>query len=286
MYNDACGWNDDPASAGYRTCAGSGKAGGNITMSVTVQVIGTGSTTLAGAIYDFSGSSYHYNADFGNNALPVTAIAGAADLSITKTDSVASVSAGGTTTYTIVVRNAGPSAADGAIVSDPAVSGLTKTSVSCSAAGGAACPATVTVAGLESGLAIPALPSGGTVTFTVSALVTATTGSIVNTAIVAAPAGTTDPNPANNTATDTDTVTTAGRSGRSRRDEDGWCVDAESWLHDDLHRHRQQQRSRCRHERDPDRYRAGRPDFRRMDLHRIRQGRSARPQAREMSARS
>jgi hypothetical protein len=39
--------------SGYRTCAATGKAGGNITMSVTVQIIGTGSATLAGAIYDF-----------------------------------------------------------------------------------------------------------------------------------------------------------------------------------------------------------------------------------------
>ena len=209
MYNDACGWDDNPASGGYRSCAGSGKAGGTISMNVTVEVIGTGSTTLAGAIYDYSGSSYHYNADFGTNTLQVTAISGSADLAITKTDGVSSVSAGGTTTYTIVARNAGPSAAGGAIVRDPAVSGLSKTGVSCTAAGGAACPVSVTVTGLENGLVIPTLPSGGSVTFTVTALVTATTGSVANTATVAAPAGTTDLNLANNAATDTDAVTPA-----------------------------------------------------------------------------
>ena len=205
-YNDACGWNDDPASGGYRTCAGSGKAGGNVTMSITVQIIGTGSASLAGAIYDFSGSSYHYNADFGRNALQVTAIAGSADVSVTKTNGVSGVSTGSTTTYSIVVRNAGPSAADGATVTDPAVGGLDKTAISCSAAGGAVCPAAVTVAGLERGLIVPTLPSGGSVTFTVTALVTAATGSVANTATVAPPAGLTDPNPANNTATDTDPI--------------------------------------------------------------------------------
>ena len=140
MYNDACGWADDPGSRSYRTCAGNGKAGGNISMTVTVLVVGTGSATLAGAIYDFSGSSYHYNSDFGDNVLRVTAIAATADLAISKTDGVATVTTGGTTTYTVVVSNAGPNAADGAIVRDPAVTGLTKTAVSCSAAGGAVCP--------------------------------------------------------------------------------------------------------------------------------------------------
>ena len=209
MYNDACNWNDDPASGGYRTCAGSGKAGGNITMTVTVLVVATGSTSLAGGIYDFSGSSYHYNADFGNNVLRVTAIAATADVSIAKTDGVASVTAGGTATYTIAVSNAGPSAADGASVRDPVVAGLSKTAVTCSAAGGAVCPGTVTVALLESGVGIPTLPSGGTVTFTVTAQVTAANGSITNTAIVTPPASVTDPNSSNNTASDTDTIPAA-----------------------------------------------------------------------------
>ncbi len=215
MYNDACGWNDDPASGGYRTCSGSAKAGGSVTMSVTVLIIGTGSTSIAGAIYDFSGSSYHYNSDFGNNALRVTAVPPAApptpvaDLSVTKTDGVSDVNAGGTVTYTIVIRNAGPSAADGAVVSDPAVAGLAKTAVTCSAAAGAACPASVTVSGLESGLVIPTLPSGGTITLTVTALVTAGTGSLTNTVSVAPPPGTIDSNSANNTASDTDTVAAA-----------------------------------------------------------------------------
>src|SRR6185503_418367 len=57
------------------------------------------------------------------------------------------------------------------------------------------------------GLVIPTLPSSGSLTFTVGATVTATTGSVSNTATVTAPSGTTDPTAANNTATDTDTVT-------------------------------------------------------------------------------
>ena len=116
---------------------------------------------------------------------------------------------GATSTYTVVVSNAGPDAANGAIVTDPAAAGLTKTSVTCAAAGGAVCPASPTVAQLESGLVIPTLPAGGVVTFTVDATVTAASGSVSNIATVAAPAGMTDAVTANNSATDTDAVVAA-----------------------------------------------------------------------------
>jgi hypothetical protein len=137
----------------------------------------------------------------------VVAVASNADLGVTKSDGAASVQSGATTTYTIVVSNAGPQAGDGAILSDPAVTGLSKTSVSCgSASGGAQCPTSPTVAQLQSGIAIPLLPANGSVTFTVVATVTAPSGTVANTASVAAPVGTTDPNAANNQATDSDTV--------------------------------------------------------------------------------
>ena len=58
------------------------------------------------------------------------------------------------------------------------------------------------------------LPAGASVTYTVSVTVSATaSGTLSNTATVAAPAGVTDPNPANNSATDTDTVTQSGNLG-------------------------------------------------------------------------
>ena len=131
-----------------------------------------------------------------------------ADLSVTKTNGVTLVSAGTTTTYTVVVSNAGPDAANGAIVTDPAAAGLTKTSVVCAAAGGATCPASPTVAQVEAGLAIPALPFGGSVTLTIGATVTAASGNVTNIATVTAPAGVIDPTPANNSASDTDNAGT------------------------------------------------------------------------------
>jgi len=140
----------------------------------------------------------------------LTALA-SADLAITKTDNVTAVNAGGTTTYTIVVTNNGPSAADGAIFTDLAVTGLSATGVTCgSASGGAVCPSAgaTTVALMQgAGIVIPTLPSGGMLTFTMTATVTANSGTVTNVATITAPAGTTDPNTANNTDDDADPVT-------------------------------------------------------------------------------
>ncbi|MBZ5543037.1 MAG: DUF11 domain-containing protein, partial [Acidobacteriia bacterium] len=70
-----------------------------------------------------------------------------------------SVNAGGTTTYTIVVTNHGPSAADNMVFTDPAVAGLSATGVTCgTATGGAACPTVgnTTVALMQgTGIVIP-----------------------------------------------------------------------------------------------------------------------------------
>ncbi|ROU07236.1 DUF7507 domain-containing protein [Lysobacter enzymogenes] len=115
-----------------------------------------------------------------------------------------SVAANGAVTYTIVVSNAGPSAANGTVLTDPAVTNFTAATLSCaSPVGGAVCPASPTVAQLQgAGVTIPTLPVGGSVTFTLTG--TAGSGtSISNTATVAPPSGTTDPTPGNNTSTAT-----------------------------------------------------------------------------------
>ncbi|MBK9768804.1 MAG: DUF11 domain-containing protein [Chloracidobacterium sp.] len=125
-----------------------------------------------------------------------------ADLSITKTDGVTTVTAGGSTTYTITASNAGPSNATGATVADTFPASLTGT-WTCVGAGGGTC----TASGSGNINDTVNLPSGGSVTYTVSAAISASaTGSLVNTATVAAPAGVTDPTPGNNSATDSDTI--------------------------------------------------------------------------------
>jgi hypothetical protein len=81
MYADACGWENDPSDPDYLSCLDTdpipgGKAGGNpITTTVTFTVVGEGSQDLTGVIYDYSGSSFHYNSDVGSgvNLLALTA---------------------------------------------------------------------------------------------------------------------------------------------------------------------------------------------------------------------
>jgi len=105
-----------------------------------------------------------------------------ADVRITKTNTPGvngevdqagdTVVSGATTSYSIVVSNAGPAAANGTVVSDPAPSGLTCTTATCSAAGGASCPAqtgAALVTALQgAGATVPTLPAGGSVTLTLS----------------------------------------------------------------------------------------------------------------------
>jgi uncharacterized repeat protein (TIGR01451 family) len=130
------------------------------------------------------------------------------DVSVTKTNGVNQVTALGTTAYVITVGNAGPGDADNVTVRDPLAVGLSKTAVSCAATGvGAACPPLVNVSGLEgAGLLIPTLPVGTTIVFTVTANVTALNGTVTNTVNLSLPAGITDTNTANNSASDVDRV--------------------------------------------------------------------------------
>lgn len=78
LYADACGWDPVPTNVGtYRSCIGpenfeGGKAGGAVQTTYTVQVVGTGTASVTAVIYDFSGSSYHYNSDFGGVSITVT----------------------------------------------------------------------------------------------------------------------------------------------------------------------------------------------------------------------
>ena len=98
----------------------------------------------------------------------------AANLSITKSNGVSTLVAGATTTYTITVSNGGPSAADGALVRDPAVTGLSCTQLGCSSLGGAVCPVADIYLFQGSGLTIPTFPGNTSITLSLTCGVTAT----------------------------------------------------------------------------------------------------------------
>ncbi|HET7064431.1 MAG TPA: DUF11 domain-containing protein, partial [Rudaea sp.] len=125
-----------------------------------------------------------------------------ADLSISNDDSVTSVTAGGTTTYTLVAANNGPSNVTGATVTDTFPSSLT-CSWTCSASSGSSCPAS----GSGNISSSVNLLTGGSATFSAScAISAAASGTITNSASISTPNGVTDPATGNNAATDTDSI--------------------------------------------------------------------------------
>ena len=186
----SCTFTDPLPVSGATTCiAGPVVASGAASSTITNTATGHG--TNSGTVHDTAPSSASY-----------TIGASISDLAITKDDGTASVSAGGSTVYTIVATNNGPSAVTGATVTDTAPTGLTIGTWTCAASAGSSCPAT----GSGNISASVNLLDLGTATFTVNATVASNaTGSIANTATIAPPVGVTDPTPGNNSATDTDT---------------------------------------------------------------------------------
>ena len=153
------------------------------------------------------------NSSTDTDALVPGAPGAVADLAITKTDGVSTLSPGGTTTYTLVITNNGPVAVTGATVTDTAPAGLSFGAWTCTASGGAACPAS----GSGNLNALATIPVSGSVTFRIAAPVAAdASGSVTNVASVSSPEGISDSNPSNNTATDTDTISTQ-RIGVAKR---------------------------------------------------------------------
>lgn len=109
----------------------------------------------------------------------ITNSARVTDVSVVKSTAPGAAVSGQVRNFSVVVSNAGPAAADGAVVTDTPGAGLTcpvsGNPISCVASGGAACPGAGALPSLVSGgVAVPTLPAGGVVTFTVPCQVTAT----------------------------------------------------------------------------------------------------------------
>ncbi len=100
-------------------------------------------------------------------------------LAVSKTNNTTSVTAGGTTSYTVTFINTGFTAADGSIAKDVPGAGLVCSVASCTASStpiAASCPAPAQWPNLLSpgGLLLPGFPAIGTITFVVNCDVTAT----------------------------------------------------------------------------------------------------------------
>ena len=212
------------ASAGS-TCAAASGAGNAVNTSATLLAGGTATYTVTGTIAAGASGSLTNTATVAvpvwltdsnpanNTASDTDTINLNANLAITKTDGLANINPGSAVTYTIVVSNAGPDTSNGSIVTDTVPATITGVTWTCGAVtGGATCGA---ASGAGNSINTTAnLPSGGSVTYTVSGtLVVNATGTLSNTATVLTPAsGVTDPNDptrtgaANNSATDTTIV--------------------------------------------------------------------------------
>lgn len=213
-------WTCVGAGGGTCTAAGAGNindsvnlpTGGSVTYTVNANISSSATGTLSNTAT--VSSSLTDPDPMNNSATDTDVLTPTADLSITKTDGVVTVIAGGTTTYTIVASNPGPSDAPGSTVTDTFPAAITSANWTCVSTGGGTC----TGAGAGNISDVVNLPAGSSVTYTVVANISpSASGTLMNTATVA-PSGAlsivvVDPDPMNNSATDTDTIIPVGCEG-------------------------------------------------------------------------
>lgn len=199
----------DPLPAGVSSFAWSGSNGssGSGALSDTIATLATNETVTytvtanidpaaTGSIDNLVTVTANNDTDLTNNfANDVDTVSQKVDVGVSKDDFASSVIPGASTTYTITVTNAGPSTATNVSVSDPLPAGVTSFNWSGSNGSSGAGALSDTIASLA---------PGAIVTYSiVAAIDPAATASIVNVVSVGAA---NDSNTANNTATDTDTL--------------------------------------------------------------------------------
>jgi uncharacterized repeat protein (TIGR01451 family) len=204
-----------PASGSYNSGTGSWTGitlppGGSVSMTLSGMVSASATGTLVN-IATVAAVSPDGDPVPGNNSATDTDTLGpTANLSVTKTDGQTTATPGTPVTYTITVSNAGPTAVSQITLNDPPPAALlspvfTPSLGSYNSGNGAWTGIT--------------LGQGGSVSMTVTGTISATaSGSLVNTATVATVAPELDPNLANNTATDADTLVPSGNLSVSLTD--------------------------------------------------------------------
>jgi hypothetical protein len=195
LYMTKPGTTGPVAFGDYHLSAGSPAVNAGTTVSaITKDIDGDDRGTTASGAYDIGADEFVSRQT--------------ADLAITKTDGVTTVRPGNTLTYTIVVTNNGPSTVTGAVVADARPAEISSWAWTCAPTGVAGCGGTNNNGTGNISKTLGTLASGASVTFAVVSTVsnTATAGPLTNTATVTVPSTILDSNPANNSATDTDTI--------------------------------------------------------------------------------
>ncbi len=178
LYGDGCKWENNPSSPNYRSCLDVGKAGGNITVTYQVKILQIPSSPLVNPeplstlIYDFSGSSYHYNSDYGVSTRYVNIV----NASITKAFSPKTITPGGTSTLTFTITDPGSNAITNVNFSDTFPSGMTVSGAQSPAytgCGGSASPASLS--GGETSLSFSGITVAAYSTCAISLSVTSST---------------------------------------------------------------------------------------------------------------
>ena len=112
LYANGCNWQLSPVLPNYLGCQAVGKAGGTISATYRIQVLTVpmgGSSSLNTLIYDYSGSSFHYNADSGPGGRTIVIVDPSA-LTFSKSFTPSTITANGQSTlrFTIGNPNAAP----------------------------------------------------------------------------------------------------------------------------------------------------------------------------------
>ncbi|HEV8579345.1 MAG TPA: DUF11 domain-containing protein [Thermoanaerobaculia bacterium] len=123
LYGDACLWDNDPNSPYYRSCRDVGKVGGGVVVTYQIKVLQVPAAPLVNPqplstlLYDFSGSSYHYNDDFGTSSR-VAVVVDPTTLSIAKNFNPDPTNVNGASALTFTITNPNPAAVSGVSFSD------------------------------------------------------------------------------------------------------------------------------------------------------------------------
>ena len=172
LYSDSCGWQADLTSPDYRSCVeDDGKTGGAMTITYNVTILGGAGTSsaLSSNIYDFSGSSYHYNADYSTTGVSINIVNG---VEFSKSFSPATIVSGAISTLTFSITNTQATALSDINFIDTLPAGVTVAATPGITYGADCGPRTITANAGSGSITLGSLGLAGNKTCTISVNVT------------------------------------------------------------------------------------------------------------------